>query len=220
MDILIACEESQTECIEFLKLGHNVYPCDLQVSSGGRPDRHINNDVLHLLNGFCSFITENGDKYYLNKKWDLIIAHPPCTYLTVSGNRWFDIDKYGISALDRLANRYLAAEFFMRFVNADCFKICIENPVGFMSSYYRKPDQIRNPFLFGDPEPKKTCLWLKNLFQLQCTKFVEPEYIIDSSGKRYGKTMYFNGFLPADERRRIRSKSFTGIAAAMAEQWG
>lgn len=205
MKVLVACEESQRVCIAFRAKGHEAYSCDIEPCSGGHAEWHIQDDVLK----------------HLDEDWDLIIAHPPCTYLTVTGNRWFNVDTYGNKALDRIKLRDNAIEFFMKFVNAPCDKIAIENPVGVISSVYRKPDQIIQPYEYGHPLTKKTCLWLKNLPLLKLTNIVEPEYVIRADGKRYSK-IHVDTFKIKDakERARIRSKTFTGIANAMANQWG
>lgn len=155
MKILVACEESGRVTAEFRKRGHEAYSCDILPTSGGHPEWHIQGDVLPLL----------------TQKWDMIIAFPPCTYLTVSGNRWF-ADRYGKKALERKQKRKEAAEFFMAFALADCPKIAIENPVGYMSNAYRKPDQIIQPYYFGDEARKTTCLWLKGLPLLRPTQVV------------------------------------------------
>lgn len=160
--------------------------------------------------------------------WDLIVAHPPCTYLTVAGNRWFNVDRYGDKAIQRMKEREDAIKFFMLFANADCERIAIENPIGCMSKIWRKPDQIINPYQFGHPVSKATCLWLKNLPQLKPTEIVEPE-IIHSKGKSGGYSG--NSWYVKDENGKIlgwndprtakaRSKTYRGIAEAIAEQWG
>ena len=158
-------------------MGHEAYSCDIQECSGGHPEWHIMGDVLPLLNGNCEFFTidkdGNGVSAHFVKKWDLIIAHPPCTYLTVTGNRWFNVEKYGEKALKRISGREEAAAFFMQFANADCDHIAIENPVGYMSTHYRKPDQIIQPYMFGDAFEKKTCLWLKGLSPLCVAEWCE-----------------------------------------------
>ena len=205
MKILVACEESQAVTIEFRKLGHEAYSCDIEPCSGGHPEWHLQQDVIPLL----------------KEKWDMIIAFPPCTYLTVTGNRWFNVERYGDSAIQRIKDREEAIKFFMLFANADCDRIAIENPVGIMSSTYRKPNQIINPWQFGDPYEKKTCLWLKGLPELKPTNIVDipPRKQFDS-----GKSMpawYAEAWhLPKEERAKLRSKTFPGIAKAMAEQWG
>ena len=205
MKVLVACEESQAVCKEFRKIGHEAYSCDILPCSGGHPEWHLQQDVIPLL----------------KEKWDMIIAFPPCTYLTVTGNRWFNIDRYGEKAIRRHKDRKNAIDFFMAFANADCDKIAIENPVGIMSSEWRKPNQIINPWQFGDAFEKKTCLWLKGLPELKPTNIVEipPRKRFDS-----GKSMpswYAEAWnLPKEERAKLRSKTFPGIAKAMAEQWG
>ena len=226
MKVLIACEESQAVCIEGRKLGHEVYSCDILECSGGHPEWHIQGDVRKILNPYddgelkaIAFSTMD-DEIHIVEKWDLIIAHPPCTYLTVTGNRWFDIERYGQAAIKRHANRREAAEFFFEFVLADCPRIAIENPIGYMSTAYRKPDQIIQPYMFGDPFEKKTCLWLKGLPLLESTNAVEPP---ERKAFANGKTMpawYADAWhLPPAERAKVRSKTFPGIAKAMAEQW-
>lgn len=204
MRVLVACEESQAVTIELRKLGHEAYSCDIEECSGGHPEWHLKQDVIPLL----------------KQKWDMIIAFPPCTYLTVTGNRWFNIDRYGEKAVQRYKDREKAIEFFMMFANADCEKIAIENPVGVMSTNWRKPNQIINPWQFGEPFEKNTCLWLKGLPNLEQTKIVEipPRKNFDS-GKSM-PTWYAEAWhLPKEERAKMRSKTFHGIAEAMAEQW-
>ena len=206
MKILVACEESQAVTIELRRLGHEAYSCDIQECSGGHPEWHIKGDVLPLLNGDCEFYTMDGERHAISGRWDMIIAFPPCTDLAVSGARHF--------AKKRADGRQQASiDFFMKFANAHCDMIAIENPVGIMSTRFRKPDQIINPYQFGHPETKKTCLWLKNLQPLEETENV------------YAYMMT----LPEKERSRIhwmgsghakeRSKTYPGIARAMAEQW-
>lgn len=221
MKVLVACEESQAVCAAFRSKGHEAYSCDLLECSGGYPEYHIMNDVLPLLNGNCEFTTMDGISHKINDRWDLILAFPVCTYLTVTGNRWFNIDKYGDKALDRMHKRSQAIEFFMKFANADCDKIAIENPIGVMSSVWRKPDQIIHPYMFGDPERKATCLWLKNLECLVPTNIVEPQIIYYKNGKGSDSPWHVNtiNMNPVD-RARFRSKTFPGIASAMADQWG
>ena len=202
--VLIACEESQTVCKAFRELGHEAYSCDIQDCSGGHPEWHFKQDVLPLL----------------HEHWDLIIAHPPCTYLTVTGNRWFNVERYGEAAIKRAADREEAAAFFMEFANADCEHIAIENPIGVMSSRWRKADQCIQPYQFGDPHRKSTCLWLKGLPCLKPTKIVEPEIVVYKNGKGTDSPWHMDSMkLPKEERSRVRSKTFEGIAKAMAEQW-
>lgn len=221
MKILVACEESQRVTMEFRARGHEAYSCDIIDCSGGHPEWHIKEDVLPLLNGNCEFKTEDGTTHEVNGKWDMIIAFPPCTYLTVTGNRWFNVERYGEKALKRIEDRKDAIKFFLSFANADCDRIAIENPVGVMSSEWRKPNQIINPWQFGDPFEKKTCVWLKGLPNLEATDVVEiPERKQFASGKSM-PAWYADAFrLPKEERAKLRSKTFPGIAKAMAEQWG
>ena len=220
MNILVACEESQEVCKAFREKGHNSFSCDIIDCSGGHPEWHIKQDVLGLLNGNVSFTTQDGYFHFLNKKWDMILAFPPCTYLTVTGNRWFNVDRYGEKAIQRQKDREDAIEFFMQFVNADCDHIAIENPIGVMSNEYRKPNQIIHPYMFGDPERKATCLWLKNLPCLTPTNVVEPNVIHYKNGKGTDSPWHMNTMsLPKEERSKARSKTFPGVAKAMADQW-
>lgn len=195
MKVLIACEESQEVCIAFRNIGHEAFSCDIQPCSGGHPEWHIQDDVLN----------------YLYLDWDMIIAHPPCTDLAVSGARWF-------SEKRKNGQQQRSINFFMRFTDLKCPKVVIENPICIMSTLYRKPDQIIQPWQFGHPYTKSTCLWLKNLPLLVPTDIIEkPEegWVNQSFTKdgRYGGFKSFNG-------SKQRSKTFPGIAKAMAEQWG
>lgn len=208
MKFLVACEESQAVTIELRKLGHEAFSCDIIECSGGHPEWHIMQDVLPLLNGNCAFKTMDGTEHKIEGKWDMILAFPPCTYLTVTGNRWFDVVKYGYKAQSRWNERCIAICFFLAFAYADCEKIAIENPIGIMSTHYRKPDQIIQPWMFGHGETKATCLWLKNLTKL------EPTNIVDGREQRIWRMP------PGPERAKERSKTWPGIAKAMAEQWG
>ena len=221
MNILIACEESQRVCIAFRDKGHNAFSCDILSCSGGHPEWHICGDVLPLLNGNCVFRTMDGVKHRIDGKWDLLIAHPPCTYLTVTGNRWFNEERYGEKARRRKELRNDAADFFMSFINADVDKIAVENPVGYMSTAYQKPSQIIHPYMFGDPARKATCLWLKGLPKLTPTNIVEPIIIRYQNGNGTDSPWHMETMnLPPMERAKARSKTFPGIAKAMAEQWG
>lgn len=217
MKVLVACEESQVVCKAFREKGHEAYSCDIIDCSGGHPEWHIQQSVLPLLNGRCSFKTCDGTIHAIDGKWDMIIAHPPCTYLTVSGNRWFDVVKYGYDAQKRWDDRCVAICFFLSFVYADCDKIAVENPIGCMSRLYRKPNQIIQPFQYGHPYTKQTCLWLKGLPNLQPTDvLVRPaEGWVNQSFTPEGR---YGGFKNFDTPRE-RSKTFPGIAKAMAEQW-
>ena len=219
MKVLIACEESQTVCKAFREKGHEAYSCDIQKCTGGVPKWHILMDARAVLNGGVMRL-QTGEKIQIDR-WDLIIAHPPCTYLTVTGNRWFNIERYGDKARERWKLREEAINFFMMFANADCDHIAIENPIGVMSTNWRKPDQIVQPWWFGDPFEKKTCLWLKGLPLLKKTNEVTPEERTQyASGKTMPAWYAAAANLPAAERSRIRSQTFPGFAEAMAEQWG
>lgn len=220
MRVLVACEESQAVTIAFRERGHEAYSCDILPCSGGHPEWHLRCDVNHVLDPLnYYFNTQNGDLIQRNK-WDMVIAFPTCTYLTVTGNRWFNIEKYGDKAIQRAKYREEAIKFFMLFANYDCEKIVIENPVGIMSSEWRKPNQIINPFQFGDPFEKKTCLWIKGLPNLAPTNVVNPApRTVFESGKSM-PTWYAEAWkLPKEQRSTVRSKTFPGIAKAMAEQW-
>jgi hypothetical protein len=204
MKILVACEESQAVTIELRRLGHEAYSCDILECSGGHPEWHIQGDALEII----------------KLKWDMIIAHPPCTYLTVTGNRWFNVERYGERAMKRFEERDKAIEFFMAFANADCPRIAIENPIGHMSTAYKKPSQIIHPYMFGDPARKATCLCLKGLKPLTPTNVVEPVIVRYKNGKGTDNPWHVDTMkLPPDERAKARSKTFPGIARAMAEQW-
>lgn len=221
MKVLVACEESQRVTIELRKLGNEAYSCDLLDCSGNHPEWHIKKDVTLLLNGNCIFSTVDGVEHEISGKWDMIIAFPPCTYLTVTGNRWFNYEKYGDKAIQRMLDRNDAIKFFMTIANADCDKIAIENPVGVMSTKWRKPDQIIEPFEYGDAYEKRTCLWLKGLPNLVPTKIVEiPDRIKFKSGKTMAKWYVEARNLTKEQRALVRSKTFPGIAKAMADQWG
>ena len=233
MKVLVACEESQRVCTEFRKLGHEAYSCDIEPCSGGHPEWHIQDDVLPLLNGNCDFKTVNGDMYHLIGKWDMIIAFPPCTHLAVSGARHFEKKRADGRQED-------AIKFFMNVMNADCDKISVENPVNIISGKYIqkhfpelqkkykfpiKPTQSIQPFQFGDRARKKTCLWLKGLPLLKPTNIVEPElltYECKDGKKVTFSADYCHSFQcnDANDRSKKRSKTYLGVAKAMAEQWG
>lgn len=226
MNVLCACEESQAVTIAMRNRGINAYSCDILQCSGGHPEWHIKGDALKIINPtydgeawLICFTTMDGQIHVI-EKWDMIIAFPPCTYLTVAGNRWFNIERYGWKAIQRIKNRHAAVHFFMAFVNADCNRIAIENPVGVMSTIYRKPDQIIHPFHFGDPQRKATCLWLKGLPPLRQTDVVKPEIIYYKNGKGTDSPWHMDTLsLPPKERAKARSKTYQGIAEAMADQW-
>lgn len=230
MTVLVACEESQAVCIAMRRKGHLAFSCDIEECSGGYPEWHIRADVLPLLNGNSWFTTMDGMKHFLAGKWDMIIAFPPCTYLTVAGNRWFNVEKYGDRAIGREKNREQGKQFFMAIVNADCDRIAVENPIGVMSTAYRKPDCIIQPWQFGHNASKSTCLWLKGLPVLMPTCIIQDKQkrkenqLVGSDGKLLGfMTRDSNGKVMGysdPETKKIRSKTFPGIADAMAEQWG
>lgn len=235
MRVLIACEESQRVCIEFRKKGHEAYSCDIIDQSGGHSEWHIMQDVLPLLNGDCEFTTTDGEKHVIPGQWDMIIAFPPCTYLTNAGSRHFSLK---CNTPEKIAARWElrkeASEFFMKFANAECNYIAIENPVGYMNTAYRKADQIIHPYYFAENEndtenyyQKRTCLWLKNLKPLKRKTHLEkpkPKYICQGEkckGKAIGWCEGINGTTGGQVgRAKARSKTFPGIAKAMAEQWG
>jgi len=215
MKVLLACEESQAVCKEFRKLGHEAYSADILDCSGGHPEWHIKGDVLAIL----------------NDGWDMMIGFPPCTHLAVSGAAWFDQKR-------KDGRQQQGIDFFMRLVNAPIDKIAIENPIGIMSNEYRSPDQIIQPYYFGDEAQKTTCLWLKNLphlfhakepdlFNSKVTHVGKGEFFEWTDGKT-GKIKkqpkwYADAFMNAktkEEVGHLRSKTFPGIAKAMAEQWG
>lgn len=224
LNVLVACEESQAVCIAFRELGHNAWSCDLQECSGGHPEWHIICDVLQILWGGCEFMTQDGMMHNAPDKWDLIIAHPPCTYLTVTGNSWFDVQKYGEKAKQRYKDRYKAIVFFMYFVCANCDHIAIENPVGIMGSALRSADQIIQPWQFGHPTVKKTCLWLKGLPNLSPTQIVPVDtsdvYSYVAKNGRIKHDSRSRSRYNGENRTKHRSKTFPGIAKAMASQWG
>ena len=220
MNILIACEESQAVCKAFREKGHNAFSCDIIDCSGGCPQWHIKQDVLPLLNGDCSFYTEDMHKHYIKGKWDMIIAFPPCTRLCTTSQRWlyFGDKKY---RSQKIQEQQKAIVFFMRFALADCEKIVIENPQGIMSTAFRKPDCIYNPYDFeGETECKKTCLWLKGLPPLKPTRAIPLPKQDRTRGifKSHfdGKVIGWNN----PECAKMRSKTPLGVAQAMAEQWG
>lgn len=234
MKILVACEESQSVTAALRNRGHEAYSCDIEPCSGGHPEWHIMGDVLPLLNGRCSFKTMDGCNHETKEKWDMLFAFPPCTYLTSAGTRHYSTRCNSVAKVNaRIARRESAALFFMRFVNADCEKIVIENPVGYMSTYYRKPDQIIHPYYFAESEQdkenyyqKRTCLWLKGVSILvRKTNLQKPSPQYYCKGEKcYGKAIgWCEGMRGIQggqkERAKARSKTFVGVAEAMAEQW-
>lgn len=230
MNVLIACEESQRVCKAFRKKGHNAFSCDILPCSGGHPEWHIKCDAQKIAApSYCDFagvkikygidfFTQNNEKYFINK-WDLVIAHPPCTRLTVAANKYYK-PQYAERFPNILKEREDAIYFFMWFTKLPCEKICIENPIGIMSTYYKKPTQIIQPYQFGDPERKATCLWLKGLPPLKPTNIIEPNIVYHKSGRTDSKLHFDTLKLPKEERSKMRSRTFYGIANAMAEQWG
>ena len=240
MKILIACEESQRVCIEMRKLGHEAYSCNIQEPSGGHPEWHIHGNVLSYLNAetcineygkeenVICFFTMDGVYHEINSKWDLIIAHPPCTYLSNVATRHHSLKCTSLDRInDRTFKRVEAMQFFLNFANADCERIAIENPVGVMNTCYRKPDQIIHPYYFAESEydtenyvTKATCLWLKGLKPLTYTELPKPD-----NKKIFGRLPSGKAKTWEDSVSRIggaaksRSKTFPGIAKAMAEQW-
>ena len=235
MNILIACEESQRVCIAFREKGHNAFSCDILPCSGGHPEWHIYGDVLPLLIGNCEFKTMDGVKHRIDEKWDLIIAFPPCTHLAVSGAAWFEKKRTD-------GRQKEGIEFFAKFLNADCDRIVIENPVGIISGDYIpkwfpelavkygfpiKPTQKIHPWMFGDNFSKTTCLWIKGLPALIPLITEQPElewfeWVDSKTGKKKRQPKWFADAwrLSPEERSKVRSKTFPGIAKAMAEQWG
>lgn len=235
MNVLIACEESQAVTKEFRALGHTAYSCDLLECSGGHPEWHINDDVLPLLDGDCTFKTVDGVEHKQCGKWDMIIAFPPCTHLAVSGAAWFEKKRADGRQRDGI-------EFFFKFLEADCDKVVIENPIGIISGEYIgkwfpdlaekygtpiKPTQIIQPWMFGDNYNKSTCLWIKGVEPLTAEVEEQPplewfEWTDSKTGKKKRQPKWFADawHLPADERAKVRSKTFPGVARAMAQQWG
>lgn len=203
MKILVGCEESQAVTIELRKLGHEAFSCDVMESSGGYPQWHIQGDLLKEL----------------HKGWDMLIAFPPCTHLAVSGARHFE-------QKIKDGRQQQGIDFFMEMINAPIDKICVENPIGIMSTKYRKPSQIIQPWMFGDKAQKSTCLWLKNLPLLVPTNIVEKgefiEFVSKKGVKKRQPKWYFDALINsknASERSKLRSKTFKGIAKAMATQF-
>lgn len=212
MRVIVACEESQAVTKEFRALGHDAFSCDILPCSGGHPEWHFQEDIFKVLE------REN--------KFNLMIAHPPCTYLAVSGAGWM-YNKDGTRNEERYKNQMEGLEFVHALMDVDIDHICIENPISVISSYIREPDQIIQPWQFGDKATKSTCLWLKNLPLLQPTKIVGQGEMKEWTDTKTGKTKrqamwYYEALLKArspQERRTLRSKTFHGIAQAMAKQW-
>ena len=207
MKVLVACEESQEVCKAFRAKGHEAYSCDIQEPSGGHPEWHILGDALKAING-GQVTTMDGETHDIGK-WDLLIAHPPCTYLSNAGARF--LYPKGVLNMERYEKGVEAKEFFMKFLNCNCEKVCVENPLP--SKIFGLPDysQIIQPYEFGHPYKKKTLLWLKNLPYLKPTCVVECQQSTKVPGN------WFNA--GGKDRQRNRAKTFHGIAAAMASQW-
>lgn len=198
MKVLIACEESQEVCKAFRELGFEAYSCDIEECSGGHPEWHIQSNVLDMIgNGDKTISTQSRDIIYV-QSWDLMIAHPPCTHLAVSGARWFK---------DKQQEQKEALEFVIKLLDAPIKHIALENPISIISTKIRKPNQIIQPYMFGHGETKATCLWLKNLPELKPTNIVE------------GRENRIWKMPPSKDRAKLRSKTYKGIAKAMAEQW-
>lgn len=210
MKILIACEESQTITNLYREKGYEAYSCDILDCSGGNPQWHIKGDAL---------------TYAYSGEFDMMIAHPPCTYLAVSGARWM-YNKDGSVNQERLSNQNKALDFVKKLMDAPIDKIAVENPISVISSKIRKPDQIVHPYWFGDKASKSTCLWLKNLPLLTATNMVSKgEFFewVDKKGKKKRQAQWYMDALKKsktpEERRTLRSKTFEGMAKAITEQW-
>lgn len=216
MDILVCCEESQRVCIAFRDKGHNAYSCDLQKCSGNHPEWHIIADCLGLINGNVHFFTEDGKFHFIDKRWDMIIAFPPCTYF--SRVNYFNYYRNGVFNQKRFDESRRYVDLFLAIYNADCEKICIENPlpISLFNSILPPYSMRFQPFEFGEPYSKLTCLWLKNLPYLMptlCCLEYKPFVVISGN-------MSDLDIKTIAERSKFRSKTFPGVALAMAEQWG
>ena len=223
MNVLIACEESQAVCKAFREKGHRAFSCDVQECSGGHPEWHIQGDVLSVLDGNCIFQTADTHTHTQVGPWDLIIAHPPCTYLSNAGanSLYKKIDGETYMKVSRYNLGMKGKEFFMKMINADCERICVENPIP--STVYQLPlyTQVIQPYEYGHPYSKKTCLWLKGLPKLVPTKIID-DYVPYTVSGMYAKTHdpKYKGVSRKGGSAKVRSKTFPGIAKAMAEQWG
>lgn len=217
LNALIGCEESQVVAKELRLLGINAYSCDIMECSGNAPEFHIKGDITTILNG-GEFTTQNGESHIV-EKWELGIFFPPCTRLTCTANKWYK-PEYRDRFPNIMEEREEAIKFFMSLYNAPIPNIAVENPIGVMSTRFRKPDQIIQPYQFGEPHQKSTCLWLKGLPKLKPTKIVEPELYTYKNGRKDGIWHVESMKLPPKERSIYRSKTFPGVAKAMAEQWG
>ena len=220
MKILVACEESQVVCKAFRDKGHEAFSCDIQDCSGGYPEWHIKRDVIPLLNGNCDFVTMDGTYHQVKGPWDMIIAHPPCTRLCTTSQRWLYFGDKDYRS-KKISEQQKAIVFFMQIILAECPRIVVENPQGIMSTAFRKPDCIYNPYDFvGETEQKKTCLWIKGVTPLVPTRKIplpkseRTQCIYRSCFD--GKNISWND----SECARMRSITPLGVAIAMAEQWG
>ena len=216
MKILVACEESQAVTIELRKLGHEAYSCDIEPCSGGHPEWHIKRDVLQLLNGGIAFLGDD-ERWHIVAQWDMILAFPPCTYLSNAGAcRLYP--RKGILNQERYRKGLEAKAFFMQLLNSDCPRIAVENPVS--SRVFEMPPHTQEiqPWQFGHPVTKKTRLWLKGLPELRPTDIVEPlgPYVPAGTGRK-DRSKY--GAAKRGEDAKNRAKTFPGIAKAMADQW-
>lgn len=219
MKILIACECSQTICKEFRKLGSECYSCDLEPQYGGHDEWHIMGDCLKIIYGDCHFCTCDGKEHYIDA-WDCVIAHPPCTYLCRAQFGLYNRNRFGDKYVDdRLEKQRQAIDFFMKFTELNCPTL-IENPIGIMSKHYKPASQVIEPYMFGDEATKATCLWLHDLPKLILTN------IVSKGGKHefpksnaMGAWYYSTSKYPMKDRARIRSKTFPGIAKAIADQY-
>nr|UWH96898.1 MAG: C-5 cytosine-specific DNA methylase [Bacteriophage sp.] len=232
MNVLIACEESQEVCRAFRAKGHEAYSCDIQECSGGHPEWHIKDDVTAYLNGKHEFTTQDGKRHRISE-WDLIIAHPPCTYLSCVTTRHLSLRcNSAQKVVDRMWNLAKAAVFFMQCYFADCKRVAVENPSGFMSTLFKKPDCTIHPYYFAESEKdvenyqkKRTCFWLRGLEPLERTSELPPPPPLGFT--KSGKPLNFAemggkiaGLQHKGNAAAARSKTFPGIAKAMAEQWG
>ena len=221
MNVLVACEESQRVCTAFRDKGHRAFSCDIQECSGGHPEWHIMGDVIPLLNGNCEFTTMDGAQHRQNGQWDLLIAHPPCTYLSNAGacRMYKVIDGEQLIRANRYWQMINGREFFFAMLNAKCDRIAVENPLPLKIAQLPKPSQTIQPYEFGEPYSKRTLLWLKGLPPLMSTSICanhETWIASHTSGFARGK----GGSKGVAKNARERSKTFSGIAKAMAEQWG
>lgn len=217
MKILVACEESQAVTKELRALGHEAYSCDIIECSGDRPEWHIMSNVSPLLNGRCEFETMDGTIHKIDDKWDMIIGFPPCTYMSKAGARWM-YPKAGEICQERLKLALAAKQFFFEILNADCDKIAVENPRPLKIVGLPVPTQIIQPYQFGHPYSKATCLWLKNLEPLKPTEIMsEYKPFLPSNTGSFSRGG--GGSRGVAHDAKTASKTFPGVARAMATQW-